>query len=526
MTGSTSVREPLTLRRFALIVGVVGVGVFIAWSRTTGLSQSLWKDETRAVAEVISAGPATILFHDLSLDDHVLFNLAAWLTSAVPGDPEIGYRLAAVLPSIAGLVVLALGVRRRLGAGAAAVATILLVLSPVHIDLSKQARGYGLAFLAMSLLIVAALDLAGRDHDLAPSDLAAGTTQPALRAFTAAGIIGCLGFVFFAVPFGITALALVAGRTLEFTRRVAARVGVVGVTTAVVYARGIDQLVRSAGDFRDHRSLPRATPSLIVAGPRIFFQPTFDAASTWVGNVPPTFTRLALYGLFVPCVVLGGVVLAQMQRRWRAACVLALGVVGTPAVMVLARLAIAHRYWAWSMIPMSVLAGVGAQWLWQVARRRAPSVVRIGAVLLIGAVVGVVGLGSAQATRHSARVPLEDFKEAGRVIDAFETAHGRVDVLVATEVTAGIEYYVRTPDVIIGPERSRDDQEPPTVRRRHAGKLACDPTTSVAFILFNIDDEQVDLGCLVARGGTVVELAQQDRGGRMIVALVGSDARG
>jgi len=518
---AAAVRNHITLGRAATVAGSVATSAFALWSRTTGLSQSLWKDETRAVAEVIRHGPGTILFHDLALDDHVLFNLVAWVLSVVPGDDEIGYRLGAVLPSMAGLLVLAIGLRRRLGAVTAAVATILLVASPVHIDLSKQARGYGLAFLAMSLLVVAAIDLAGSPDAREP---AAAPTRAALRTFTAAGVIGCLGFVFFAVPFIITALALVAGRTIDFTRRIAARVAVVAVTTAVVYARGIDQLARSAGDFRDHRSLPRATPSLIVAGPRIFFLPTFDAASNSVGIVPSEFTRVALYGLLVPSMVLGCFAVARVQQRPRAACVLALGVVGTPAVMVLARLAIAERYWAWSMIPMSVLAGVGVQqafgFVGGLGPRRLRGMIAALTAVITVAVIGAVTLGTTRATRHNAHVPLEDFKHAGALMDDFESRYGPVGLLVATDNAAGLDYYVRAPDVLIGRRRFDGERELDTVPRRHAGKLACDPATSVAFVLFNDDDEQVDLDCVASRGGTVIEFAQHDRGGRMIVALV------
>jgi hypothetical protein len=150
-------------RKSAAILGevlpLVCLGVFalvLLWTRLVGLDQSLQNDEIFAVERYIVPGPDGTLFGDYEPNDHVLFNLVTWVTTLGLGRSEALYRLWSVLPGMAAVGLLGWWCWGRLGRWTAVVFTLLAVVAPNHLELFKQARGYGLVTLAGAAMLVVA----------------------------------------------------------------------------------------------------------------------------------------------------------------------------------------------------------------------------------------------------------------------------------------------------------------------------------------------------------------------------------
>ena len=150
--------------RTLIVGGVRGARVVLVWSRLVGLDRSLWHDEIVTVVDYVRRGPGEILDRPDPIN-HELFGMLAWATTSVVGESEIALRLWSVVPFVA---------RRRARHGLAPrpprrarpgiLFLFLATASPLLLDISRQARGYGLAFLAMSVVVVAALE-ALRAHE-------------------------------------------------------------------------------------------------------------------------------------------------------------------------------------------------------------------------------------------------------------------------------------------------------------------------------------------------------------------------
>ena len=115
-----------------------------------GLDHSFWHDEILDVEEFVREGPGRILAGpDLN---HELFTLLGWATSSVVGESELALRLWSVVPFVAGVALVTVWLHRRFGALSGLLFLFLATVSPLLLDITRQARGYGLAFLAMSVV--------------------------------------------------------------------------------------------------------------------------------------------------------------------------------------------------------------------------------------------------------------------------------------------------------------------------------------------------------------------------------------
>ena len=136
-----------------LVLASVGYGI---WLRLTGLGDMpLYGDEYHG-ARVTSRLARTIFFTYDSYGTHVALPLlqrfSSWLTS--PG--IVPFRAPAVIAGVLTLAVLFPVGRRLVGAPAAALATLALALSPVHVYYSRFGRAYSITIL-LGLLLLALL---------------------------------------------------------------------------------------------------------------------------------------------------------------------------------------------------------------------------------------------------------------------------------------------------------------------------------------------------------------------------------
>ncbi len=195
--------ELITAASYAIL------GSALLATRLIGLDQSFWHDEVVAVEEFIRAGPREILAGpDLS---HELFSLLAWATSGVVGESEIAFRLWSVVPFIAGVALVTAWLHKRVTPLAGVLFLFFATVSPLLLDITRQARGYGLAFLAMSIVVVAALE-AGRSGQ-----------SWTIVAFCAGGILGTWTLPQFGIAYVATGAVLLADR--ELRRRTALGLG-------------------------------------------------------------------------------------------------------------------------------------------------------------------------------------------------------------------------------------------------------------------------------------------------------------
>src|SRR5262249_52385130 len=142
--------------RSAVVASYALLGTVFGLTHLLGLSRSFWHDEIYTVANVIRPGPDRI-FAGPELN-HQAFSILAWANQYVLGHSEFAYRLWSVVPFVAGVAVVTLWAHRRLGALAGILFLFLATVSPLLLDITREARGYGLAFLAMAVLTIAALE--------------------------------------------------------------------------------------------------------------------------------------------------------------------------------------------------------------------------------------------------------------------------------------------------------------------------------------------------------------------------------
>lgn len=287
------------------VAAYVILGSLLAWSRLAGLRTGYCCDEIRTVTEYVREGPRTILSGPYIPNNHELFSLLGWATSSAVGESAIALRLWSVIPFLIGVAVVTVWLHARMNALSGLLFLFLATVSPLLLDITRMARGYGLAFCAMSIVIVAALEL----------DRSA--TRLALLAFVAAGLVGSFTLPHFAIAFVATGLALLARRDIGVP--VAIGTGLVMVATLGWYAPHLDE-------FADSRLAEyglQIPTSWIVTAP---IDQTLVPAVTLLDEsfVQPSFASLVWTIAFA--VVIGS---SPLLRQVRTALILCSGVVAS-----------------------------------------------------------------------------------------------------------------------------------------------------------------------------------------------------
>src|SRR5262245_48589227 len=132
--------------RTAVWLAYAALGAALVWSRLAYLGHSFWTDEILMIEKYVRPGPREILTGpDLS---HELMALLSWVVSSTVGESEIALRLLSVVPFLAGAILVTSWLHSRLGALSGVLFLLLATVSPLLLDITRQARGYGIAFLA------------------------------------------------------------------------------------------------------------------------------------------------------------------------------------------------------------------------------------------------------------------------------------------------------------------------------------------------------------------------------------------
>jgi hypothetical protein len=471
--------SPATGRGTALISfgSYCVLGFILCLPRFATLRQSYWHDEIVTVADYVRAGPRGILFGTYLPNNHELFSLLAWATSSLIGESEIVLRLWSVVPFIVAVVLVTTWLHVRMGARTAVLYLFLATASPQLFELSRQARGYGLAFLAMSAMIVAALEADRTGRSLA------------IGAFCVAGAVGSATLPVYGIAFLATAVVLALRASLR--RRMLLGLAVAMPAILAWYAPHADDLLRSSAQM-------------------------FGERIEWAGILSAPFDRLLLPA-FLPTdsgvlssiplraavTVVGVTLLASspLLRDRRAAMLLGSGVVATLIVLWATRLYFDARFVSFLLVPLLIFLSSGtAQILFASHDTRRPPVRIVVAVTTLALMATV----SATMTTTFVRLPREAHKEAAAVIR--ERASPTAPVFAYMTRPRDLAFYLRRP--VHRPKSS------------NVASRVCGKTGGVVLVVQPWSLPAVDVPCLQRVGVYHQRFRQYRRGGEINVWFV------
>ena len=460
--------------RIGLVVSYSALGLALVTSRGIGLDHSLWTDEITALEEFIRAGPTEILAGpDLS---HELFGLLAWVTTTLVGESEVALRLWSVLPFIAGVALVTAWLHERMGALSGLVFLFLATVSPLLLDITRQARGYGLAFLAMSVLVVAGLEACRSRRTVA------------VLAFCAGGIAGTMTLPQFGIAFVAAGAVLLGVGPLR--RRTAGFLAISLLAVAAFYAPHLGQ-VRDASRIEDGVQID--TIWLLTAPIDQILLP----ALIWIDG-----TALVAGAVWLPAVLASLLVMAYSPLARRRATVLFLcsGPVLTIVVLWLADAYVIPRYLSYLLVPLFVLLATGVTALLERGTRRS-ALVPVTMCVVVGA---VLAFRFATLAPDVMRLPREANRDAADIVLASESSPA--SVLAYMRNPQNLEHYLGRPVARLD--------------RAEVNARVCAREERVVYVTQPFGIPSVELDCLGRPGVEHHRFEQYARGDEMNVWLV------
>jgi hypothetical protein len=462
--------------RTLTVAAYVILGAALVWSRVVGLTRGYCCDEIRTVEDYVQRGPRAILAGPYIPNNHELFSLLGWLTQEAGARSEVALRLWAVLPFILGVVVVTTWLHRRIGALSGILFLFLATASPLLLDISRMARGYGLAFLAMSVLVVAALEA---------ESTASGW---AIVAVTTSGLVGSLTFPHFAIAYVII-LGVLLGRR-ELRTRVAIGSAIALLAVAAWYAPHVDDIARSTlGEY----GLQIETKWLLTAP----IDQTLVPALTVLDD---SFVRPTLPSLIF-AVLLGAIVASSpLLRQGSRALIVTLPVVATVVAFWITGTYVVPRFLSFLLVPLFMLLATGAAAVIAAIRTR-PAPIRTVATV---ATFGVLALQFGELVVDVTRFPRDSTQDAARTIGAL--ASPSTPVLAHVPYPRDLSYYLGRPVQ--------------HVATRREAQLVCGFDRRVVYVDQPFLVPDAPLPCLERAGVRHRQLRQYARGGRISVWLI------
>jgi hypothetical protein len=469
MTAHASAR----VTRLSTVAAYVVLGAALVWSRLAELGHSFWTDEILMVSQYVRKGPHQILAGPTL--NHELYALLAWATKAVVGESEIAFRLWSVLPFIAGVVIVTWWLHARLGALSGLLFLFLATVSPELLDITRQARGYGIAFLAMSVVVVSALEAArSRRTDM-------------VVAFCVAGVVGTWTLPQAGIAFLATGSALLAVR--ELRRPVA--VGLILAAAAIIawYAPHLGA-VRSSSQIEDGVKI--GFPWVLTAPIDQILLP----ALLWIDG-----TVIVAGVVWLPLVLLAAIVAASspLLRSRISAWILCAGILATVVVLWIGQAYIIPRYLSYLLVPLFVLMATGAASILARAAKR-DAVLRTVACLIV---LGALAFRFVLLAPDVVGLPREANRDAAEVVLSREPP---TPALVYARNPQNVGFYLNRPFV--------------DLRQRDVRRIVCGQPAPVFYVVQPFALAAVDVPCLDRPGVQDSHLRQYARGGETDVWLV------
>lgn len=364
------------------------LGLALVGTRLTGLGQSFWHDEIVAVGDIIRTGPREILTGPYV--GHKLFSLLGWVTRSVVGESELAFRLWSAIPFILGVAIGTAWLHRRMGSVSGVLFLFFATVSPLLLDITRQARGYGLAFLAMSVLVVAALeaDRSGRARTIV--------------AFCAAGVVGTWTLPQFGIAFLATGAVVLADRDLR--RPAALGLGASILAIGAWYAPHLGG-VRDAPAIEDGVQI--GTLGLVTAP----IDQVLIPALLWIDG-----TALVAGLVWLPLILAAALIIGSSPfvRKRQTMLVLGSGVVATVVALWLIQAYVIPRYLSYLLVPLFILLATGMASIFARIRTR-PAILR---TLVSFVVIGLLAIRFATIAPEVVRLPREAHKDAASIIES------------------------------------------------------------------------------------------------------------
>ncbi len=476
----------LWLRRHWESTLYASMALVFVWMRLIDMQIGFWDDEAATVVRYINAGPAGIYSSaGYTPNDHILYSLLSWVTVSILGHHEPTYRIWSVFPAILSAVLLVLWARRRLGRATALALAAVLLTAPYLLYETVQARGYGLAQLGMVLVLIAVLEIeeqGPRRWSLAT--LATGIViGPAAHAMTAVGVLCAVAF-------------LLRRRDLRRPVLRASAVGVLGlaVILAPLAPAMVDQtlkwFVAGPHDTRS-ASIAQARPPLSATAPL-----TGPAGlGMYTGELLETGKVSAVCGSecqppakaarwdapLLALVLLGALALWRERRRGMLGCLLAT-LIGSFALLTIARVYAADRFVLYLLPAYALLAAIGLGALFRTAARRSLAPRPALAVIALAALVfGVLRIN--QVNEHWNQNPPVDYRGMADAFVGSGIAHAITNA--PPNVADGLTYYVG----------SKVSYAPPATLQQ----ALCANSAPFAFVQLHFAITPAEEACLVAR---------------------------
>jgi hypothetical protein len=381
-SASSESTRALTAGAYALL------GVTLCWSRLVGLTHGYCCDEIRTVSMYVDRGPREILAGPYIPNNHELFSILGWLTFSLGGESEVAIRLWSVLPFLVGVAITTAWLHRRSGPLSGIAFLFLATASPLLIDISRMARGYGLAFLAMCVLMIGALEAVRTGSWWAVAAVGVG------------GLVGSLTLPHIALAYVATCAVLLAKRELR------ARVGIaMAVTLSLLvawYAPHLDDIPTSSlaeyGQRIDSRWL--------VTAP---IDQTLVPALTQLDD---SFVRPNLQSLLFSLLLLAVAGSSPLLRTRFPALLLCVPVLSTVVAFWLTWTYIVPRFFSFLLVPLFMLLATGSAAILARLRTR-PAPLRTAMVV---AIFGVLTVQLVPLVIEVSRMPRDATAEAGATI--------------------------------------------------------------------------------------------------------------
>ena len=464
-------------RNAARVVGAATYVVLVAalvLSRLTHLGKSFWEDEIYFVAGYVREGLGEILIGPgLS---HQLYGVLTWATAEVVGESELAFRLWSAVPFVVGVLVVTAWLRARLNATAGLLYLFLATVSPLLLDLSRQARGYGLAFLAMSVMVVAALeaDRTGRTR--------------AVAVMSVAGVLGTWTLPQLGIAFLAAGVVLLADRR---TRKATA-VGLLSSVVAIVawYAPHLSQIHSSS---QVDNGVQISTGWLITAPIDQILLPGL----LWIeGRVP-------LPGaVWLPLVLVAVLVISSSPyvHDRSAGLILCSGPAVTMAVLWAVDAYIWPRYLSYLLVPSFVLLSSGASALLERLRTR-PALLRTALCLVA---IALLAANFASVAPDVVQLPRQANRDAARLIET--RSPSSTPVFAYLTAPSNLAFYLSRP------VRSLDGTD--------VAARVCGEAVPVVYVMEPFGVEPVDVPCLRRAGVEHFRFREYAAGGVMNVWFV------
>ena len=443
-------------------------GALLLWSRFAGLGRGYCCDEIVTIVDYVRGGPDAILVGTYTPNNHQLFSLAGWATSSLVGESEVAVRLWSALPFVVGVVVVTAWLHGRLGALSGLLFLLFATASPLLVDISWQARGYGLAFFAMSVMVVAALE-AERTRRTLP-----------VAAFCGAGVVGAWTLPHFTISF--LATGIVIAFLPQLRRATVAGMLASSLAVAAWYAPHVDDI--SASSSQEYGA-PIRTLWLLAAPFDWIVVPGLTSLDEEV--LRPTILSFVWSAVFVALMASSPL----LRTRMRALLVCS-GVAATLVLCWITQFDLVPRFLSFLLVPIFMLLASGAALVLGRLTTR-PAVVRTALVLVVLAIVGVAG---APVLAEAPRTPREAQAEAAALI--------RDSVAPSTPVLARMPYPGDLEFHLVRPVRGLDDDD--------AASAVCRARVPVVYVDEPWRSPSVDLDCLAAGGVRHEQLDQYARG--------------